>query len=492
MDLGRTVRAAGGRFGPRTLIVDPDGGRLSFAELDRRSEALGRGLRRAGLTAGDVVALCLPSTSDFLVSYAAAAKVGAVATGVNPRLSGREVDAVVDTARPAVVLSTREQVAELELPGAPLPELPPDPDRAAAIVFTSGTTGQPKGALFLERQLAAVTALDVGDVWGDPADDPVPMLATTQFGHIGMMTKFPWYLRRGMTIHVLGRWEPGDALATVAEHRIPSIGGVAPMIAMMLAEPSFDRYDLDCVRTMVVGGAPSAPGLVREARQRFGAAYSNRYSSTESGGCGTAVPFDSTDEDEILNTAGRPRGPVEIAICDDSGARLEPGEVGEIWLRSPTQFVRYWNNPEATARTVVDGWVRTGDLGSLDPAGRLRPAGRCKEAYIRGGYNVHPAEVEAQIREHPDVADVAVVPRSDPRLGEVGVAAVVPSPGSSPPTLAELRSFLRDRLARYKQPDEVCVLEALPLTAMDKVDRPRLEQLMAGTRTSTAGGRSPG
>ena len=487
MDLGRTVRAAAHRYGPRTLMVDPDGGRLSYAELDRRSDAVARGLARAGLTAGDVLALRLPSTADYLVAYAAAAKIGVVTTGVNPRLSAREADAVVATADAALVLASAEQLAELERPGDPLPALPPDPDRPVAIVFTSGTTGRPKGALFLERQLAAVTALDVGDAWGDPASEPVPMLATTQFGHIGMMTKLPWYLRLGLTIHVLGRWKAADALATVAEHRIPSIGGVAPMIALMLAEPDFDDYDLDCVTTLVVGGAPSDPGLVREARQRFGAAYSNRYSSTESGGCGTAVPFDSRDEEEILYTAGRPRGPIEIAICDDDGGRLGPGEVGEIWLRSPTQFVRYWNNPEATAHTLVDGWVRTGDLGSLDEAGRLRPAGRCKEAYIRGGYNVHPVEVEAQIREHPRVADVAVVARPHPRLGEIGVAAIVASPGCPPPSLTELRAFLDDRLARYKQPEALVVLDTLPLTPMDKVDRARLARMVAAGPEPLAG-----
>lgn len=479
MTFAATIRAAADRFGSRPVMVDPDGAVLTYRALDTRSDDVARGLRREGVGPGDVVALRLGSRSEFLVAYAATVKVGGVTTGVNPRLADREIEAVLETASPAVTIHSEDELEALAVGGDDGPRLlVPDAERPVAIVFTSGTTGRPKGAVFRERQLSAIADLDVGDAWGDPRAPAVPMLSTTQFSHIGMMTKLPWYLRMGSTIHVLDRWRPDEALAVIDEHRIPSFGGVAPMIRMMLDVDDFDRYDLRCVETMIVGGAPSAPAMIQEARDRFGAAVSNRYSSTESGGCGTAVPFDSRDEEEILHTAGRPRGGMQISIRGDDGAAVRSGEVGEIWFRSSTQFSHYWNNPAATAATIQGGWVRTGDLGSLDDEGRLRPSGRSRDTYIRGGYNVWPAEVEAQIAEHLDISEVAVVPLPDRRLGQVGVAAVVTSPAHQPPTVDDLARFLEPRLARYKHPDQVVGLRALPRTPMDKIDRSELERIV--------------
>ena len=166
--------------------------------------------------------------------------------------------------------------------------------------------------------------------------------------------------------------------------------------------------------------------MVREAMARFDAAYSIRYSSTESGGCGTGTDFDA-DEEEALFTVGRPRGGIEIGICDDEAGPLPDGEVGEVWLRSPTTMSGYWRDDEATGQALVRDWLRTGDLGFIDDRGCLRLAGRLKEMFIRGGYNVYPAEVESVLADHPAVAEVAVVPRPDDVMGEIGVAVVVPA-----------------------------------------------------------------
>ncbi|HEX8804607.1 MAG TPA: fatty acid--CoA ligase family protein, partial [Acidimicrobiales bacterium] len=268
----------------------------------------------------------------------------------------------------------------------------------------------------------------------------------------------------------LGRWRADDALRTIAEQRMPTIGGVAPQLALMVRSPEVARHEWDHVRTVVVGGAASPPALVDEVRRRFGAAYSIRYSSTESGGCGTGTAFDA-DDDEALHSVGRPRPGIEVAVRDDDGGPRSPGEVGELWLRSPTQMVGYWRDPEATAATVVDGWLRTGDLARIGEDGLVRLAGRRKEMFVRGGYNVYPAEVEAQLAAHPGVAEVAVVPRPDPVMGEVGVAVVAPRAGAPAPTLGEVRAFLTGRLAAYKHPEALRVVDALPLTPMQKVDR---------------------
>lgn len=468
MTLAATVREAAARFGPRTAFVDPDGSRVSYADIDARSDEVAAGMHAAGIGPGDVVLLTLPSDSTYVIAYAAAAKVGAITAGVNPRLAPPEQDAVAAVAGAALTLTSADEVTALRRRGSSTP-LGPDPERPVALVFTSGTTGQPKGALFHERQLAAVTRIDVADAWGDAGADPTPMLAGTQFAHVGFMTKLPWYLRLGTTTHVLGRWRAADALACIAEHRIPSIGGVAPQIALLLRE-DLEAYDLDCVQTLIVGGAASPPALVREAKARFGAQYSIRYSSTESGGCGTGTAFDADDE-EALFTVGRPRGGIEVKICDDEAGPLPDGEVGEVWLRSPTSMTGYWRDPAATAQTVAGDWLRTADLGLIDERGLLRLAGRRTEMFIRGGYNVYPAEVERLLADHPSVAEVVVVPRPDDVMGEIGVAVVVPTDRSHPPTLDDLRAHLAPRLARHKLPEGLRIVDALPLTPMQKVDR---------------------
>jgi acyl-CoA synthetase (AMP-forming)/AMP-acid ligase II len=469
--LAATVREAAQRFGDRVAFVDPDGRPLTYRQLDQRSDAAARELARRGVAEGDRVVLRLPSDTAYVIAYAAAAKLGAITAGVNPRLAPPEQDALVALADPAVVLTDPAEVVGADHDGAAVPVLPDDPGRPAVIVFTSGTTGQPKGAVFTEAQLAAITQADTGGVWADAAAGGPAMLASTQFAHIGFMTKLPWYLRLATRTHILGRWRAEDALRTVAEQRMPSIGGVAAQMALMLRSPEVDRHDWAHVTTIIMGGAASPPVLVAEARARFGAAYSIRYSSTESGGCGTGTAFDA-DDDEALHTVGRPRPGIEVTVRDEDGRPPGDGEIGELWLRSPTQMVGYWRDPEATAATITaDGWLRTGDLARLDDRGNVVLAGRRKEMFIRGGYNVYPAEVEAQLVAHPAVADAVVVPRPDGVMGEVGVAVVVPRDPAAPPTLDDLRGFLTGRIAAYKLPEAVRVVDALPLTPMQKIDR---------------------
>lgn len=485
MTLAATVREAASRFGDRTAFVDPDGTRLSYAALDHRSDEVATGLLAAGVGPGDVVVLRLPSDTSYVVAYAATAKAGAIAAGVNPRLALPEQEAIAAVAGGALTLTDPGAVDELARPGRVTP-LANDPDRPVALVFTSGTTGRPKGALFRERQLAAATRIDVADAWGDPDVPPTPMLASTQFAHVGFMTKLPWYLRLGTTTHILGRWRAPDTLACVAEHRIPTLGAVAPQVALLLRE-DLSAHDLSCLQALIVGAAASPPALVREARARLAPGYSIRYSSTESGGCGTGTAFDA-DDDEALHTVGRPRGGIEVAIHDPDGHVVHDGdEVGEVWLRTPTALSEYWNDPAATAEALVGGWLRTGDLGSLDERGNLRLAGRRNEMYIRGGYNVYPAEVESALGDHPEIAEVAIVPTPDEVMGEVGVAVVVPRPSGGAPTLDSIRRYLEPRLARYKIPHAVHIVAALPLTPMQKIDRQALIRSVTGDGEVTKG-----
>ena len=491
--LAATLREAARRFSDQPAVITETGWSLSYGELDRLSDELGAGLAARGVGVGDVLALALPPGPEYLVGYLAGAKVGAITAGVNDRLTSEERQTVLERAEPRLVLAAPGFLptgfdavelapatdaatlhAALRRAGEVPPALPENPERPVAIVFTSGTTGVPKGALYGNRQLTCITATDVGNTWGGGARS----FTGTSFAHLGFMTKLAGNLRRGGTSFILTRWSARRALQLLAEQQMTSVGGVPTQLALMLRQPDFDEYDLTSVRFIVAGGGPITPGLAEEARARFGAALATRYSCTEAGiGLGTA--FDDPAEDAVVSV-GRPHAVVELRLLDTDDRVVPDGDVGAVCLRSPAVMSEYWHDPEATAAAFTsDGFVRTGDLGWLDERGRLRLVGRTKEMYVRGGYNVYPVEVEACLSAHPGVAAVAVVPRADDVMGEVGVAVVVPTDPARPPSLETLRQYGADHLARYKLPEDVRVVAELPLTAMDKVDRRALARDIA-------------
>ena len=470
---------------------------LRYRDLDRISDEAAAGLSRRGVGVGDVVALILPPGTEYPIVYLAAAKVGAIAAGINDRLTAAERVALVERAEPRLVLAApgyepdvaaavvtlptagdaAGAVRDLRVPGETPPELPDDPERPAAIVFTSGTTGLPKGALYCNRQLEFITRTDVGHAWGTGGRSAVG----TPMSHLGFMTKLPGNLRRGGTSYIMRRWNASDALRLAAEHHMTTIAGVPAQLALMLRNPEFDRYDLESVRFLVVGGGPITPGLATEARARFRAALATRYSCTEAGiGLGTA--FDDPEEDAVVSV-GRPHRSIDLALLDDDDRPVADGEVGQVCLRSPAVMSEYWRDPEATrAAFTDDGFVRTGDLGWIDEKGRLRLVGRTKEMYVRGGYNVFPVEVEAVLSAHPAVASVAVAPAPDAVMGEIGVAVVVPRDPGAPPSLEDLRDIAAPHLASYKLPEAIAVVDALPLTSMEKIDRHALRDLVTNSR----------
>jgi acyl-CoA synthetase (AMP-forming)/AMP-acid ligase II len=253
----------------------------------------------------------------------------------------------------------------------------------------------------------------------------------------------------------------------------------------MLRHDRFDSTDTSSVRMIAMGGGPSTAALVREARARFGVPVVVRYTCTEAGvGVGTAADDPPEDAEESV---GRARKGVELTIRSDEDRVLAAGELGHVCLRSPAVMRGYWRDPEATAAVFTsDGAVRTGDIGYVDERGRLHLSGRSKEMYVRGGYNVYPLEVENVLADHPGVAHVAVIPRLDPVMGEVGVAVVVARHAGDPPTLEMLRDHARGRLAAYKLPEAILVTDDLPRTAMEKIDRTALGALVASTPAPTA------
>jgi acyl-CoA synthetase (AMP-forming)/AMP-acid ligase II len=485
--LDTVVREAAERWGDRSCIVAPAGWTLSYRDLDRLSDEVAAGLLAGGVAEGDLVAVCVPTSPDHVVALAACAKAGAVCAGVNPGLTEAERAAVLGRLAPRLLIdagavgdSPATVLAPLRLAGEPPPPLVHDPDRPLAVVLTSGTTGTPKGATFAGRQIRFVTAVDTGMRWGGGG----PTLGPTSLAHLGPTTKLAGNLLRGGTIHLLERWRAADALRLTAEHRMATLAGIPTQLALVLHHPELPRTDLSSVRAVVLGGGPAAPTLVRHIRDRLGVPVAVRYSCTEAGtGLGTA--FSDPPEDAEVSV-GRPHPGVELSVRDPAGgAPVAAGEVGEVCLRSPAVMSGYWRDREATAAAFwPDGFVRTGDLGRVDAQGRLRLAGRARDMYVRGGYNVFPMEVEGVLAAHPLVREVAVVPRADDILGEIGVAVVVPAEPGHPPQLDDLRRFAAARLAHHKLPGELRVVDALPLTPMEKVDKRALRALVASGSVS--------
>lgn len=492
--LVEAVIHAARRWPERPVMVDAGGFALSFAALDRVSDELAAGFAARGVRPGHVVSLVLPSRIEYLVAYVAIAKLGAITAGVNPRLAPPERTRLVnDVAQadwcvldpqladgmaiaPAVIEASRAESETAlwqaqRVAGAVPPPLPPDPQRAVAIVFTSGTTGLPKAAVFTERILADIAVIDRGNGWGEDG----PITGNTQFCHIGFMGKLPAQIACGTTVHMVEPWRARSVLEAVATHRMPAVGGVAPQIALMLREPSFDDFDFSHVKLIVCGGAPASAALIAEAKERFGAGWTQRYSCTESGAVGTFTWTDA-DEGEMLLTVGRPRPGIAVEVRDAEDRLLPLGEVGEVCLRSAANMKEYWRNPEATHVALRGGWLHTGDQGFIDERGCLHLVGRRGEGYSRGGYVVYPVEVENVLAWHDKVAQVVVVPRPDEVMGDVGVAVVVPADPQQPPSLDELRAHAAPHIARYKLPEDLKIVDALPLTAMLKIDRRKLAE----------------
>jgi acyl-CoA synthetase (AMP-forming)/AMP-acid ligase II len=494
--LADAARGASQRFGDAPAFVASDGWALSYADLDRASDEAAAGLAQRGVSEGDVVAIALPAIPEYAVAYVAASKLGAVTAGLNPRSTQPERAAALEVAAPRLLVATSKlaegmppalEVQEvtpaagapamlggLRVPGGQVPQLGSDPARLATIVFTSGTTGRAKGAVFTERQLAAIVEADTGGAWGAGGR----MLSPTPLPHVGFMTKLPWYLRAGLTTFLLARWRAEDAMRLVAEQRLTTFGGVPTQMALVMRLPDFESYDISSVASITLGAGPATAALVAEIQAKFKVPVSVRYSSTESGGIGTSADGDDAlDADGLC--VGRPRGAVRVAVVDESLRPVPVGELGEVCLASPAVMSGYYRDPEQTAAAFTpDGSVRSGDMGWLDDRGRLHLAGRHRERYVRGGYNVYPAEVEAALAEHPAVAQVAIVPAVDHTFGQIGVAAVVPLDAARPPSLEDLRTFAGARVASYKLPDRLMVVDALPLTAMEKLDRAALERVV--------------
>jgi acyl-CoA synthetase (AMP-forming)/AMP-acid ligase II len=479
--------------------------RLRYRDWEALADRLGAGLWARGVRSGDVVALLLPSTPLYLIAYLAAARIGAVTTGINVRYRRTEVAHVLARAGTRLLLGvarwhdadfrtmvevldpgaervwleadeitagTAACVERIAAGAAPAPAVEVSPDAAAAIVFTSGTTGAPKGAWYAHRSLLALAEIEARR-HAARRDSPLHLAAGLSFAHVGSMARIAVQIGTHSASLIHDTFDPAAVLEVIERERLAHIGAIPTQAIMLLDHPERQRRDLSSLRTVLLGGAPSSPELIRRVQEELHAQVSVRYSSTEVGIATASLPDDPPEV--LATTVGRPTAGVELRITGGDGLPVAAGEVGGVEVRSPATMRGYWNDPEATTAVMApDGWIRTGDLGFVDDAGYLHLRGRRSEMFIRGGYNVYPGEVEDLLATHPRVARAAVVGVPHDTLGEAGWAFVVARDPRDPPTLAELRAFVGTELASFKRPDGLTVLSEMPVTAMFKVDKQAL------------------
>lgn len=465
------LRKAASEHAARDAFVEIDR-RLTFGEWDRAADGVAAWLAKRGVKAGDVVALLIPSSIDYAVCYQAAMRLRAVTTGINTRLGPPEIESILHRTRPRVVIRV-DDLDDVREAYSHEPLVDPPPVEATdrvAIVWTSGTTGTPKGAVFDHRNLRAV-AIGAGAM-GARFD---VRLAPLPFAHVAFMSR-PWEEIENVITTVITPtpWNASDALLLMARERVTVGQGVPTQWRLVLDHADFAGSDLSSLRIAGTGAATVPPELVGEMEARLGCPVVIGYTSTEAAITTGTVPGDSPEV--ISQTVGRARVNVVLEVVDDDGGVCATGVVGRVRCRSDAVMRGYWFDPERTAEVLDgDGWLTTGDLGFLDDRGYLTLVGRRSEMYIRGGYNVYPAEVERVLSEHPAVAQIAVLGAPDPVLGEIGIAFVVAAPGGSP-VLSELRAFCKTALADYKAPDRLALVDALPLTSIGKVDKRRLAE----------------
>lgn len=474
-DTRSLLKAAAALHADREAYVEP-GGRMTFAEWIGRARCVAAQFADLGVGKGDVVMLWLPSGIDYATCYAAAAMIGAITTGLNARLGVREIEAVVGQADPALIVAD-ESLGAIPTGGhrvlsraslswacsrVDLPAVELDVRDPVTLIFSSGTTGTPKGAVFDAIGLAAGAA--AAGVMSAPYDR---RLTSTPFAHAGYMFKLWDQLVWGITLVVPpSPWPAVGMFDILRAERITVAGAVPTQWAKLLEVDGVCRKALPHLRIGIAATAPAPPELVRRVADRIGVPLAVRYAMTE---CPTISGTAPDDPPEVqYATVGRPAAGMDVRIGGD----------GVVEVSGPCVMRGYWRNPELTATVLRDGWLRTGDMGVLDEDGNLSIIGRTGDMYIRGGYNVHPVEVERVLANHPAVKEAAVVGRSAPVIGEIGVAVVVPTDTTDPPTLAELRAHVAAELADYKAPDELLVIDELPLTTMLKLDRLALRELI--------------
>ncbi len=476
----------------------------TYAGFDRRANQLANGLRRLGIRRGDHVAVLMYNCPQMLESMFACFKAGCGAVPINFRLHPREFAFIIDHSEAKAVLVSPEFVGPLREVSGLLSRSPRviatagaggevidyeellaaesgefddadvGPEEVAWLFYTSGTTGQPKGAMLTHRNLLAMTSSFYADMMPGCGPDDVVLLAAP-LSHGSGLYALPNVAKAALNVIPAGKsFAAGEVLQLIERHRVTNLFAAPTMIKLLLEHPRLDRFDLGSLKALVYGGGPMLVEDMREALRRLGPCLVQLYGQGESP---MTISYLSRSDHVVdgtpeqmgrLGSAGIARTEVEVKIVDGEDNELPAGEMGEIATRSDLVMKGYWRDPEATAETLRNGWLHTGDVGYMDEKGYLFLMDRSKDLIISGGENIYPREIEEVLAEHPAVREVAVVGAPDPKWGEAVTAVVAAVPGREV-SGEELIEFCRERIASYKKPKRVEFVDELPKNNYGKI-----------------------
>jgi long-chain acyl-CoA synthetase len=368
---------------------------------------------------------------------------------------------------------------------APLPLAHRTPESAAWLFYTSGTTGRPKGAILSHRNLMAMTVSYLADL--DPIEPGDSLLHAAPMSHGSGLYILPHAAKAALQIiPESGGFEPGEILELIAAHKRVSFFAAPTMVHRLVADPLTAKADLTNLKTVIYGGGPMYVEDLKRAMRILGPRLAQLYGQGESPMTITCLPkrLHQNASDAILGSVGQAFTMTDVRVADSQDNFLPPGESGEILVKGDPVMTGYWNDPEATAKTLKGGWLHTGDIGSFDEAGFLTLKDRSKDLIISGGSNIYPREVEEALLRHPDVLEASVVGKRHPDWGEIAVAFIVPKPGTQP-SEASLDQLCTDHIARFKRPKEYRFLDNLPKNNYGKILKTELRKMLEG-QTSCA------
>jgi long-chain acyl-CoA synthetase len=459
----------------------------TYGELDRASSHVAGMLAERGVQPGDPVGIMLPNVAEFPMIYYGVLRAGGVVVPMNPLLKAREVayylgdsgarlmfawHGFADEARggaervgsEVIVVdpATFSELAAAAKPDERVAER--DADDLAVILYTSGTTGTPKGAELTHANLVRNAEVLCADLIGLTPDDVI-FGGLPLFHSFGQTCALNAAMASGACVTLLPRFAPDHALRIIAEHRVTVFEGVPTMYVALLGHPDRAGYDVSALRVCVSGGAALPVEVLRGFEEAFGCLVLEGYGLSETS---PVASFNHPDRERKPGSIGTPIRGVEMRVVDKEGEEVEQGEIGEIAIRGHNVMRGYWRKPEETAKAIPDGWFRTGDLGRVDKDGYFEIVDRKKDMIIRGGYNVYPREIEEVLYEHPAVAEAAVIGLPHPALGEEVGAAVVVKPGAEV-TGEDLRDHVKAQVAAYKYPRAVWLVDALPKGPTGKI-----------------------
>lgn len=469
------------------LISMTDGSKVTFGEFQREADRVAGALVAAGIAPGDRVAIGMPNIAHFAYAYFGILRAGAVVVPLHVMLTEPETRAILEDsgARAVMTAGPFAETAEAAAASVPAVKLVVTPERwqelgdhdvpaaigggddLAVLAYTSGTTGHPKGAMLSHDNLLANLRQQMAIPDAHVSSDDVLFLALPLFHIFGLNVTLGLLAMNGATGVLMERFDPVPALRAIMEHKITVLFGAPTMYASWVSVPGADQYDLSSVRLAISGAAPLATDVLRDFHAFFGVRIFEGYGLTET--APTLWSNRMTDKPRP-GSVGKPLPEVEFRLIDEQGDDVELGDPGEIVVKGPNVFKGYWNRPEETESAFIDGWFRTGDVGVLDEEGYLYLVDRKRDLIIVSGFNVYPSEVERALLENPDVAEAAVVGVPHAYTGEAVKAHVVLN-SDADTTEAELIADVRSRLARFKCPASIEIVDELPHLLTGKVLR---------------------